>query len=107
MQTVGVVLSVPRIKIPAELRALMTALNVFNFNLELANPECSISWNFQSKLNMTMLAPFVAIALVQCLKQISMRCLNKTREAAEVTTLTANCGLFSLLVGSQAIYRCL
>ena len=33
LQTVGVVLSVPRIKIPPELRALMTTLNVFNFNL--------------------------------------------------------------------------
>ena len=33
MQTVGIVLQVPRIKLPPELRELMTALNIFNFNL--------------------------------------------------------------------------
>lgn len=33
MQTVGIVLQVPRIKLPPELRELMTALNMFNFNL--------------------------------------------------------------------------
>ena len=32
MQTVGIVLQVPRIKLPPELRELMTALNIFNFN---------------------------------------------------------------------------
>ena len=40
MQTVGVVLDIPRIKLPEELRELMSMLNVFNFNIELANPEC-------------------------------------------------------------------
>jgi len=35
-----VVLDIPRIKLPEELRELMSMLNVFNFNIELANPEC-------------------------------------------------------------------
>eukprot|EP01046_Picozoa_sp_COSAG06_P010126 COSAG06_NODE_547_length_14431_cov_5.614746_3_plen_479_part_00 len=97
MQTIGTVLSIPRIKIPDELRLLMTKLNMFNFNLELANPECSIKWNFQSKLHMTLAAPWVALVLVHAYKLISIRYLNKTEESAKVTVLTAHCGLFSLM----------
>jgi len=57
---------------------------------------CSIKWNFQSKLNMTMAAPFVAISLIQLYKLISVRWFEKTHDNAQTMVLTANTALFQL-----------
>ena len=50
---------------PPEFRALLKMLNIFNINIELARPECTVPFTFATKLEITLMFPpfvFVVIA---------------------------------------------
>eukprot|EP01043_Picozoa_sp_COSAG02_P035509 COSAG02_NODE_2548_length_8557_cov_17.177229_2_plen_1173_part_00 len=51
---------------PESLKDLMNKLSVFNINLELARPECSIKWTASSKLSVVLYVPFGGMGLIAC-----------------------------------------
>ena len=54
------------LKWPAGLKDLMNKLSIFNINLELARPECSIKWTGDSKMNVMIAVPFGGAFLIAC-----------------------------------------
>jgi hypothetical protein len=51
---------------PEELKELMNDLSIFNINLDLARPECSIQWTASSKMDVTLAVPFSGAFLIAC-----------------------------------------
>jgi hypothetical protein len=62
-QTIALLLELA-VKYPYNLRVLMQSLNVFNINLELARPECSIEFGMQQKMEFTLALPVIICLLV-------------------------------------------
>ena len=51
---------------PAGLKDLMNKLSIFNINLELARPECSIKWTASNRMDVMLAVPFGGAFLVLC-----------------------------------------
>jgi hypothetical protein len=62
-QTLSLLVKV-EIQWPSRLRALMTALSILNFNIELASPECSTKFDANARLNLVLASPFAVMLLV-------------------------------------------
>jgi hypothetical protein len=71
---------------PPQLRELLRSLSVFNVNMELARPECSMQVTFAHKLQMTLLMPicvFLLIGLLIGVKWISAKCQGEEKFMAK------------------------
>jgi hypothetical protein len=49
---------------PPYLKQLMIWLSYFNFNIELARPECSLDWNASSKMDVILMSPLAILTLI-------------------------------------------
>ena len=52
--------------LPEGLKELMNKLSIFNINLELARPECSIKWTATTKMDVVLSVPFGGVFLIAC-----------------------------------------
>ena len=72
-QTLALMLQM-ELRWPPELRAWMEKLSILNLNLELARPECSISWDAELKLQFILVSPALAMGLI--LLYIVAKCIS-------------------------------
>lgn len=93
VQTLDLLVAGIPLEWPSAVSTVAAGFSVFNLNLELARPECSISFNFATKQTIMLLLPVVvllyvvAMSLVLLLKAIiAHKQARKARQREEATT---------------------
>ena len=62
-QTLGLLLKFS-LDWPKELKELLRYITIFNVNLDLAKPECSVKWNADTKMDVMLVTPFGVVMLI-------------------------------------------
>lgn len=74
---------------PKGLKDLMKSLSIFNINIELARPECSIKWTASSKMDVVLAVPFLMAFLILCCECTCGRPDSRSRCCNTITIGTA------------------
>ena len=51
---------------PTQLHDLYSVMSVFNLNIQIAAPECSLAWSFASKWVVVAIMPGLALVILRC-----------------------------------------